>query len=358
MHSLRIRLLATAVALTLILLSVSSPSGVARSASPYLVHITGTGIGLMFRTNPNDWNARGGPAGYDGDVAMLQCEVMGTPIGPYANRAWYTATTRFGTGWIPDHFLDTPIQANQWLPGLPSCQTSIPASIPSGTSVFFSGTDSAHGPSDVTGIADKDVALKDWRDDNTFCSPNRATHQVPDTAVTLAGWSKGRLGPIYYLAAANQAQKDRIKTIILFDPGQTSNFVGTDTCDPKYDINTLLATWLKSQDHRLIVFTGWVSEEVVYTPSREPIQSVQELTSGAAAAKQYSLTFAGLWRYYFAGIWYAANADKSIANRALVCDYFGMGHEDVVRNFAWTVKRVPTACPTAKNGQQPVSWRP
>lgn len=74
-------------------------------------------------------------------------------------------------------------------------------------------------------------------------------------------------------------------------------------CDLSYDINSLLAGWLQSSpQNQLVVFTSRDSERN---------------------------NFGGLWTYYFAGIW-----NQPFANQALVCDYNGMQHPDVLQNFA------------------------
>jgi hypothetical protein len=108
-------------ALALLGIVIASPVTTSADSSK-TAHIYGTKIGIMFRASPDDWNSRLGPAGYDGDLLVLQCQVIGAPIGPHNNRTWYFATSRFGSGWLPDHFTDTSIRASQWLPGLQQCR--------------------------------------------------------------------------------------------------------------------------------------------------------------------------------------------------------------------------------------------
>jgi hypothetical protein len=335
--------------------SILAPVTTAADAS-VTAHITGTGIGIMFRSNPNDWNSKAGPGGKDGDTAVLHCELMGAPVGQRANRAWYWATTHFGTGWLPDHFLDTPIKANQWLPGLPVCpsggQTQAPAVAPplpgsAVRSIFFSGTSRAPGVDTLMQVADDDLPYGAWS--NGDCSTGKVASAVrhnPSTSV-LAGWSKGRLGPIYYLAALGPDQAAQtIHTIILFDPGGHTSFIGS--CDQSFNINYLLAEWLRANtNNRLIVFAGADSEEGMWTP--HAIETAQSLPQ----AQTYTPTFTGLWRFYFAGIW-----RQHSGNQALVCDYLRMGHQDVLSSFAQTVQRVPTTCPVSPTGQHPIQWHP
>jgi hypothetical protein len=154
---------------------------------------------------------------------------------------------------------------------------------------------------------------------------------------TLAGWSRGRLGPIYYLYSGGGLGA-AVHRIVLFDPGSTSDFAEPSpwanlinpTCDWRYDINGLLANWLKiDPQNELFVFTGKDSEEK--DPQGHP-------------------TYAGLWKYYFAGIW-----NQSFANQAVVCDFDDMGHEDVLRNFYAIVRSSEQSCPA---GPSRTVWNP
>jgi len=136
--------------------------------------------------------------------------------------------------------------------------------------------------------------------------------------------------------AANPDRWGQIHTIVLFDPGNTHDFTG-DSCDtstnPHYDINSLLANWLQSNPHnKLFVFTGERSE-----------------TDG----------FHGLWTYYFADIW---QQSKTLGQQTFVCDYHGMGHPDVLDNFASYVGQLhsTTTCPPSPDdAQYPLTpWNP
>ncbi len=92
------------------------------------------------------------------------------------------------------------------------------------------------------------------------------------------------------------------------------------TCDWKYDVNGVLASWLAADGrNHLIVLSAEASEEKV---GGKP-------------------TYAGLWHFYFAGIW-----NKPFADRAVVCDYDDMGHTDVLVNFSYVVNSDITSCPS------------
>jgi len=327
----RVRVL---LVMALALLGVGIVPPVMTSAdSSTTAHIFGTKIGLMFRSDPNNWDSRQGPAGYDGDLIVLECQVMGTPVGPNGNRTWYYGRTRFGTNWVPDHFTDTPIKASQWLPGLPQCgqqNASASSAQASPASVFFSGTNNAHGPAGMAQVSDLDIRYDDWKS-NGDCAPTNAANRTGSASI-LAGWSKGRLGPIYTIMVKPQ----QIHTIILFDPGDTANFTGACDTNQNINVNAILAGWLNSnRANHLVVYTGAISEE--QGPGRTPVSSAQALVSGAG--KRPGLTFAGLWHYYFAGIW-----NQPFADRALVCDYFNTGHDDIVNNYHAAVQASPTAC--------------
>jgi hypothetical protein len=125
-----------------------------------------------------------------------------------------------------------------------------------------------------------------------------------------------------------------VHRIVLFDPGNTGDFVGG--CDTRFNVNALLANWLRSNSsNRLVVLTGCNSEEHPYPRCL-----------GRS-------TFQGLWKYYFAGIW-----NQSFAGQALVCDYNKLGHSAVLQDFSWIVKSLQSGCPTAAGAPKPISWNP
>ncbi len=218
---------------------------------------------------------------------------------------------------------------------------------PQGVSVFYSGNEMKWGDSRVTEApADINLTVNDFGDN---CAGNRA---VPPTVgyniTTLSGWSRGRMGPIYFLAKAGQSRVDQVRRIVLFDPGSTSDMdpipgwhvlysdlVGKpqpQPCDPKFDIASLLANWLKSNGaNHLLIFTGMKSEQKP-TANAEP---------------QYT----GLWRYWLGGMW-----KQPFADRALICNYDEMGHPEVLVNFYKQIKAATFECPKFSGGTEP--WHP
>lgn len=307
-----------------------------------VAHIAKTQIGIYFRSDPNNWESRGALAGVDGTTVTLRCATEGMSVGEYGNRIWYLADDANGSGYLPDHFLDTPVKANQWLAGMPRCGEDKAAPAPAAPkSVFFSGTNSARGVA-AHNVSDRDYALNDWAS-NGNCKGGHIPGMVPDTVDTLAGWSRGRIGVVYFLANATEDQKSKIHRIILFDPAATSDIAGSKFfnrghgCDFEYDVNKLLADWLNSSaQNRLTVIAGMDTEmkENVDDPSSRS-------------------TFAGMWKYYFADVW-----NQPFADRALVCDYNMLSHNDSLRDFVGLVKSGSNDCPAAPEGHSLQAWHP
>jgi len=139
-------------------------------------------------------------------------------------------------------------------PQSPSQPAPAPAA-PKSMSVFYSPNGVSTGVAGLT-LADQNVPAAQWTDG--VCGTGNAVNAVDiglGTASTLAGWSAGRLGPIYFLDTASSAQIARVHRIILFDPGNTGDFapeswwsslLGSPTCDWRFPIPSLLANWLQS----------------------------------------------------------------------------------------------------------------
>ncbi len=352
---------------------IETQSADAANGPQYTVAGTAAG-GVYSRLTPHtaDTPRIPGVGVYPGDVVTLKCGVTdGDPVGPYNNQTWHYVHDNSRPNepdfWVNDHYLNTPNAANQLAPGETACPNEsnnpLAATSQSGdqqpiTSVFFSPiSDQKNGLPQLPNVANVNYLRGDWSgaSDCSDVKVNQLMQNLPSTVNTLAGWSEGRLGPIYYLAAATQEQKDRIHTIILFDPGNTSDFTnGSCDTNPKYDINTFLADWLRSNPaNRLIIYTGLRSEEGNPGPYPQPF--VEQLQDGTLLQQPYinNETFAGLWKYYLAGIW-----NQPFANQAQICDYNGMSHEDVLANFAYTVQHPISSCPVAADGQKPVAWNP
>ncbi len=329
------------------------------------------GVFARFGPHTSATTSTNGYGVYPDDTVELLCGVTdGDPAGPYKNTTWHFITDLSNPGegnfWVSDHYLDTPNQPSQLTPLESQCvnESSNPLYDPedvqpnSPSAVFF---EPMLGMPDVNinGLTDNSLVLKvpysQWGAGS--CSDANVVAQIPSTANTLAGWSNGRLGVIYFLAAATQEQIGKIHTIILFDPGATSDFAkitnpiklvyerlrygGTgQTCDSQYDPNTLLANWLASNSiNKLIVLTGKDSE----------------MKTDPNNSKSPSL-YNGLWQYYFAGIWHR---NQTLGQRAQVCDYNDLDHAAVIEDYGYIVASPPVGCPAATDSQHPLTpWNP
>jgi alpha-tubulin suppressor-like RCC1 family protein len=247
----------------------------------------------------------------------------------------------------PDHWvIANGVQSNHvtWSSGSTGegggGSTSPPPSGPA--SVFYSPNSYPNGIASVPTIADLNLVLDEWTSPN--CGIGNAAN-IPSSVNQLAGWSKGRLGPIYALYAqqTSVANLPNIHLLTLFDPGNKADFTGRNNCDTRYNINQILSTWLQADSRNyLVVLTGLNSED-----RSKPAWCHQNWCRGPA-------TFSGLWHYYFAGIW-----NQPFANRALVCDYAYLSHDDVLRKFSWIVQNpLVTVCPTAAGAPRPTPWHP
>lgn len=331
----------TVVAIPVALSLVVGASSAVGAEDGRLAHIAKTDIGIYFRTDPNNWESRAALAGVDGNDVMLRCVTEGMPVGEYNNRIWYKADNANGSGLLPDHFLDTPVKANEYLAGMPRCDENEVQPTDEPKSVFFSGTEDPKG-SAAQAVSDRDYALSEWASGGS-CKGERIPAKVPDSVDTLAGWSRGRIGVVYFLANASQEQRSKIHRIVLFDPGATSDIAGSRLfnrghgCDFEYDVNKLLADWLSSDaQNRLTVIAGADTE-------------MKESTNDPSSHS----TFEGLWKYYFAGIW-----NKSFAGRATVCDYNMLEHKKVLRHAASMVKNPAEGCLSAPEGTHLQVWHP
>lgn len=327
------------------------------------IHISGTaGEGVFIRPEANTsrpaigWMPEGASPDYH--CFVWGQNINGVPI-------WFNVTYNGVTGYYASYYDDSSYHSNEELTakyGIPLCGSGAPTPPPSspGTppatppggsgsgstpptstptteaagaprirSVFYSGTDSRTGLHGLP-AADHNLGLNEWRSDG-ICTSSRAVN-IPSGVEILAGWSRGRLGPAYFLDGA-RARWEEIHWIILFDPGNASEMQGN--CDETLDINALLADWLKSNPrNHLVVLAGRRTEEKTFGYWGHP-------------------DFQGLWKYYLAGIW-----NQYFAEQALICDYDNMDHEDVLRKFSWIIRNPLDSCPTADGAPTPVAWHP
>jgi hypothetical protein len=70
--------------------------------------------------------------------------------------------------------------------------------------------------------------------------------------------------------------------------------------------------------------------------------------------------FQGIWQYYFGDIW---NKPASLRNRVLVCNYHGLDHKVLFKDFYQIVKAAgigagPDSCPLSPSAPNPTPWHP
>jgi len=303
--------------------------------------------GVFFRNSPQwgDTSRTVGVGVYTGDRVQVICGSFGDPVGPYANRWWSyvenLSRPSAGRGWVNAHFINDGVAANQPSPGEGSCPIGTTGVAPKGpgstsnqglNSVFFSPNGNSDGLGEGLGIAFHELTYGAWT--NSGCDPEPAARFVASLGSdggSLAGWSRGRIGPIYALLSPKV--RANVHRVVLFDPGNSSEIEGS--CDGKGFVNGLLAGWVSSNEaNRLVILAGRATEE----------------RKGGKGSRP---TFSGLWHYYLAGIW-----NQPFADRVKICAYEEMDHEEILREFEWIVETPTTYCPTMPWTPAVTEWHP
>lgn len=344
---------AAVVALTGTGMTMWAPTSAANPDSGIQVSVFDADGGVYWRSQP-DWNSAVAVPGfgvYTGDVVNIECVASttgGSVPGYTPDPIWYRARVVSGQGTGEGLVNDAMLATGTWdvMAGVEPCEAdpnelnedAVPE-VGGPTSLFFSPIGGVASPAsnddgetyfEGDPIADVNLKREEWVAGE--CGSEFDPGVVPDTVTTLAGWSAGRLGPVYFLAKAPE-RASQIHTIVLFDPGNTEEFTGDDACDKDYDINSLLATWLASDSaNRLLVITGGVSEERTWYGKSQ---------------------FSGLWGSYFAGIW-----NQPFADRAQVCDYNLTSHYNSLARYKQVVRNPSSSCPTSAEGPSAVTWHP
>lgn len=297
--------------------------------------------GVYYRRSPN-WNDTARITGvgvYYEETVELVCGAWGEAVGPRANRRWHlldnASRPSAGRGWIPDRYLNTPNVANQLTPGEPECGSGSPppppAPIGSG-SVYYAPDGGGGSPATFT------MAYGAWRggpDCGTAKADDFPTQVGNRRLTTLAGFSVGRLGPIYFLRQ-NPGRRASITYILLFDPGSLSDY--RSRCDRWWPQSQLLAQWLSvSPNNRVAILAGRLTRDWGTRNGRFAHQGIQETL-------------------------FPRIRGRAIAAQVTVCNYDAMGHWQVFNNFKHKMNEAPiraTTCPVAADGTRPnASWHP
>jgi hypothetical protein len=81
-----------------------------------------TGVYLRNSSNINDVNRDPGHLVSYGTTVTLICGGSGSPVGPSSNTAWdYVRVSDGRTGWISEHWVNTPVGPNQHVAGEATC---------------------------------------------------------------------------------------------------------------------------------------------------------------------------------------------------------------------------------------------
>jgi len=278
---------------------------------------------------------------YYGNTFELICGTWGEAVGPNANRRWHSVYVINGpatgqTGWIADRYTNTPNLANQYTPGEPECGAPPPPPAASyNGSVNFAPHSNGDGPGSNATIH---KWLPEWTapDCGVGNVSNFPSWLSPSNKyiTTLAGWSVGRLGPVYFLEANKSNPSGRwqeIDYILLIDPGDYDLLVGGENlCDLRYDTGMLYANWLKANPNAKLVILAGAATEL------DGHRGIQEA--------------------YFNDI----RASGAPRDRVLVCNYNGMDHTQIFLNFRDSMNS-PPALPLDHNdcpGTENWAWHP
>jgi hypothetical protein len=167
----------------------------------------------------------------------------------------------------------------------------------------------------------------DWTIDD--CSPYASDDFPSDAGLhILAGYSLGRLGPVYFLRAA-EARWSEIDTIYLIDPGPLDEM--SASCDARRDRgrpSEVLQRWLaQGANRRLVILSGQASQA----------------DDGA-----------GIKVFYLYNIY---RSTEDVADRVFYClDNTGTAHKDMVKEFIPSLRRLGV-CPagTTREAVVPIS---
>nr|AIA11780.1 hypothetical protein [uncultured bacterium]AIA12023.1 hypothetical protein [uncultured bacterium] len=311
--------------------------------------------GVWFRNSPNDADTSriSGYGIYAGDSVQLHCWNTGTNVKRTdggVNLIWYVATNvtrptapgpRANRGWANAHFVNDGTGAGQTAPGVPRCDGNgnPPAPTPPPPSPTYDGSVYFASERNESSLSTVHRSYSAWTN-STRCSSANANN-FPSLynnkyITTAAGWSVGRLGPVYTLEATQDNQTggrwQEIDYILLIDPGNYTDFFYSGSCDTANSRGPLFTKWLKANTNaKLVILAGKRTGENGH-------RGIQELYFNYLRNNNGPRT------------------STDARSRVLVCNYDGASHDAMYADFMNEVNRPPALPLDANDCPATESW--
>lgn len=264
---------------------------------------------------------------------------------------WFYVTYNGVTGYYASFYDDSSYRSNEELTakyGVPACPAASAAPDPSETAQ--PPPESAPVKADVAAVyfgglreggrftlRDSAVKALPKRTYETGCKDSRPAYDAARRAAggrpieTLAGWSLGRSGVMYFLRRSTIEERRALQYILLIDPG-TYDEMG---CERKIEAGKELVRWLTdNQSARLVV-----------------------LSSTEVSQQQRSK---GIQETYFNAIRAASKAPRlNLRHRVLTCNY-SIDHDNIFFGGQYWIRHrigeTTSSCPWLTEGSK--TWKP
>jgi hypothetical protein len=322
------------------LVACLGPAGTAHAISAP-IHIHGTGTdGVLIRSAPNTSATRLGWMG-EGTSPDYHCFTYGESI--HGVNVWFNVTHAGITGYYASYYDDSSYHSEAELTskyGVPKCGSGNPqppdqpppsrpppgppptTPPPDGpVAVYYS----PYGPNDHE-VADgtTQIVYPSQFYERGHCSRSKPGYlQAKRVAAghpigTLAGWSLGRIGLLYFLDEASIAELRQVNYGLLIDPGN----YGELSCDRTIGGGGILARWLTVNPAAHLVVIA------------------------AEQARQQN--FHGITATYFDPIRAASTSKRNLPARVLTCTY-NIDHQAAFRMSKYWIRhqigRTTRSCP-------------
>jgi len=312
--------------------------------------------GVWFRTNPvqGDTDHVTGHGVYAGDVMAVDCYKFGEAVGAYGNRVWYRGsnltrprvpTGAPNVGYMNTHYVNDGMVANQVYTGIPECDVAPapppPTPLPLGNETYFYKPTT--NPSRGAPAPAVNFATGTW-EGGASCSPEKSYSLVKAKGfdsfanVRLSGWSLGRMGPVYFLGRASNAELAKVDSVVMVDPGSNANMTGG--CDVAYQSGQRIARWLNvNRTAQLVVLSG-------KDTAKNAHKGIQEV--------------------WFNAVRDAERITPGLTDRITVCNYGGSDdrfgrtmHEKMIDSSKGLLNLHPfPVCPTLRDVTYQGAWNP